>query len=100
MVRFALLLLAPSCIPRVANPTSGTLAADLKKATDEVKVVAEKANTESKRLGDVTGETKEAADKAHSEMAGITARVNGLEQKSARRGNKGEADEVKSWGQT
>ncbi|KOX49928.1 capsid protein [Streptomyces purpurogeneiscleroticus] len=77
----------------------GTLAADLKKATDEVKTFAEKAQTEIKNLGKVTDETKANADKALTEMGGITARVSDLEQKMARRGSREGGEEQKSVGQ-
>ncbi len=77
----------------------GTLAADLKKATDEVKTFAEKAQTEIKNLGKVTDETKANADKALTEMGGITARVSDLEQKMARRGSREGGEEHKSVGQ-
>lgn len=93
-------------LPRVAldKPSEGggadidTLAADLKKATDEVKSFAEKAETEIRNLGKVTDETKANADKALTEMGGITARVSELEQKMARRGAPEAGPEHKSVG--
>jgi HK97 family phage major capsid protein len=63
------------------------LSADLKKATDEVKTFAEKAQIEIKNLGDVTKETKVSADKALTDMNGISARLTEIEQKMARRGS-------------
>ncbi|MCG0995294.1 phage major capsid protein [Acetobacter indonesiensis] len=58
--------------------------ADLKSATDEVKTFAETAKSELKNLGEVTKETKAAADKALTEMNGLYARVTEMEQKGAR----------------
>lgn len=76
-----------------------TLGADLKKATDEVKTFAEKAQSEIKNLGDVTAETKAAADKALTDMGAISARLTDIEQKMARRPG-GDAAQTKSLGQT
>lgn len=76
----------------------GTLAADLKKATDEVKTFAEKAEAEIRNLGTITGETKANADRALAEMGGLTARVGELEQKMARRGSRDGAPEHRSVG--
>lgn len=73
-------------------------AADLKKATDEVKRFAERYTTEIKGLGDATTETKSAADKALAEMNALAARTTEIEQKIARRGAGG-AVEHKSIGQ-
>lgn len=97
--------LIPS-LPRVAldkpnegrDADIGTLAAELKKATDEVKAFAEKAETEIKNLGTITDETKANADKALTEMGGLTARVGELEQKLARRGAPAGGEEHKSVG--
>lgn len=58
----------------------------MKKATDEVKVFAEKAVGEIKSLGTMTTETKEACDKTLLAMGEITTRVADIEQKIARRG--------------
>lgn len=74
------------------------LGADLKKATDEVKQFAEKAQKEIKALGDVTAETKANADKALAEMNGISARLTEIEQKVTRRGGASQP-ETKSLGQ-
>lgn len=80
-----------------------TLALDLKKATDEVKSFAERAQTEMKNLGKMTSETKEDADKAIAGMVALTkkfdeanARIADIEQKSVRRG--GPAIEHKTLG--
>lgn len=62
-----------------------TLAADFKKATDQVKTFAEKAEAEIKNLGKVTEETKANADKALTEMNGLGARLTDVEQKLDRR---------------
>jgi HK97 family phage major capsid protein len=75
------------------------LAGDLKKATDEVKSFAEKYQTEIKNLGDATGATKQAADKALVELGTLRATVTDLEQKMARRGEDDGAEEYKSAGQ-
>ena len=75
------------------------LAVSLKAATDEVKTFGERAQTEMKNLGKVTEETKLAADKALTEMGGISARLTELEQKMVRRAGVGEALEAKSMGQ-
>ena len=74
------------------------LAIDLKKATDEVKTFAEKAETEMKNLGTITQETKDKADKALTEMNTISERLTAVEQKMVRRGGPGENVEVKSLG--
>lgn len=58
--------------------------ADLKAATDEVKTFAETARSEIKNIGEVTQETKAAADKALTEMNALSARVTEMEQKGAR----------------
>lgn len=74
------------------------LASDLKSAMDEVKTFAEKANTEIKNLGEVTGETKEKADQALLKHTEVCDRIDALEQKLARRGPS-ETQERKSLGQ-
>jgi HK97 family phage major capsid protein len=71
----------------------------LKNATDEVKKIAEKTETEMKALGTVTGETKEAADKALLKMNTLDERMSALEQKSDRRGGDAGEREFKSIGQ-
>jgi HK97 family phage major capsid protein len=74
------------------------LAIDLKKATDEVKTFAEKAETEMKNLGNITQETKDKADKALTEMNTISDRLTAVEQKMVRRGGPGDPAELKSLG--
>jgi HK97 family phage major capsid protein len=75
------------------------LAVDLKKATDEVKVFAEKSQTEMKNLGKVTEETKASADKALTEMNALGARVTEIEQKMARKGSSPSQPETKTIGE-
>lgn len=76
----------------------GQLAVDLKKATDEVKEFAEKAEKELKRLGEVSDDTKKGADGALIKMNEISERIDTLEQKLARSGEE-EAPRAKSVGQ-
>jgi HK97 family phage major capsid protein len=77
-----------------------TLAANLTKATDEVKTFAEKVQTEMKNLGKVSEETKASADKALTEMNTIAGRLTDVEQKLARRNNGGgNTEEQKSLGE-
>lgn len=75
------------------------LVAGFKKATDEVKSFAEKANTEIKNLGDVTGETKSKADKALFEMGDLATRLKDIEQKMSRRSEDHRPLQTKSLGQ-
>lgn len=62
------------------------LAAQLKEATDGVKKYAEQVEAETKRIGILTNETKQATDKAIAEAVALGARVTEMEQKLARRG--------------
>jgi HK97 family phage major capsid protein len=62
-----------------------TLAADLKRAADDVKSAADTTNTELKNLGKVTDETKIKADEAVLKHTELTARMDAIEQKMARR---------------
>lgn len=66
-----------------------TLSLGLKKATDEVKVFAEKAMAEIKTQGEMNAETKDACDKTLLAMGDITTRVTAMEQKMARHGGGG-----------
>lgn len=59
-------------------------ALELKKAADEVKKQGEKAELEMKRLGDLSAETKKAADDALIKHNEISARITEIEQKMAR----------------
>ncbi len=72
----------------------------LKEATDKVKKIGETAETEMKRLGTLTGETKGVADEALVKMNAISARCDEMEQKIARRGAGGAgADDHRTIGQ-
>lgn len=75
-----------------------TLAADLKKAADEVKRSAESTQTEIKNLGTVTADTKKAADEALIKHNELSARLTEIEQKLAR--GPGQPERRKSIGQT
>ncbi|MFT9347694.1 MAG: phage major capsid protein [Gluconobacter japonicus] len=59
-------------------------AADLTKATDQVKKFADTCQAEMKSLGEITKETKASADKALTEMNVLAARLTDLEQKGSR----------------
>ena len=76
-----------------------TLAADLKKATDEVKTFAEAAQKEIKSLGTVSEETKGKADKALLDMNTLSSRVAELEQKIVKRATDGGGADERSIGQ-
>lgn len=77
-----------------------TLAADLKRAADDVKKTAELTNVELKNLGDVTNTTKIAADQAVMKHTELSARMDSLEQRVIRRGSDdGEPQRVKSLGE-
>ena len=81
-------------------------AAALKQATDEVKSIAEKAVKEVQTLGSMQGETKAHVDKllngmteATKAVEAINARLDLMEQKSARRGGFDGPAEIKSAGE-
>lgn len=87
-----------------------TAARELKAAADELKSQSEKAQAEVKRLGDLTTETKAAADQALIKHNEIAARMTEIEQKLVRspggptqRKTLGqivtENDEFKAWAQ-
>lgn len=59
-------------------------ALELKKAADEVKKQGEAAEREMKRLGDLSAETKKAADDALIKHNEISARITEIEQKMSR----------------
>lgn len=63
------------------------LALELKEASDAVKKQAEVTQTEIKNLGQITGETKKAADDVLIKHNEIAARMTELEQKMVRGGN-------------
>ena len=92
------------------GPTPEQAAADLKRATDEVKRFAEQAQTEIKNLGTMNGETKALADKALTGLTAATAaheaaftaattRMDAIEQKMARRPGPDGLQETKSAGE-
>lgn len=74
------------------------LAADLGKATEEVKKFAETVMTEMKALGKTTDDTKASADKALTEMGTFGTRLADIEQKVARR-TSASAPEAKTLGE-
>jgi HK97 family phage major capsid protein len=86
---------------------AAALAADLKRAADDVKKIAETTNAELRNLGTVTSETKGIADQAlakHTELAQknteISQRIDAMEQQLARRGGPaGEPQRRKSLGE-
>lgn len=75
------------------------LAKDLKTATDEVKKFAEKSEAELKKQGTLSEETKASADKALTEMNGISLRLTDIEQKMSRQPGPASAQEHKTIGQ-
>lgn len=76
------------------------LAADLKRAADDVKATADVTTSELKNLGTVTGETKQRADEALLKHAELSTRLDSVEQKMARRATSGDQPErAKSLGQ-
>jgi HK97 family phage major capsid protein len=60
------------------------LAVQLKTAADDVKKQAETTNTELKNLGQVTADTKKAADEALAKHNELSARLTEMEQKMVR----------------
>lgn len=75
----------------INEQTLVTLAADLKKAADEVKKQAETTGAEIKNLGEATAETKKLADEAMIKHNEISARLTEIEQKLVRGSEKPEA---------
>jgi HK97 family phage major capsid protein len=76
-----------------------TLAADLKRAADDVKKAAEKTDAEVKGLGKVTDETKLIADEAVLKHTALSARMDSVEQRLARSGGTEEQARTKSLGE-
>lgn len=74
------------------------LVASFKQATDDVRKVAETAQTEMKNLGDMTKETKTKADEALLQFNTFKARIDEIEQKMSRRDGGGHGIERKSLG--
>lgn len=81
-----------------SNDDLKTIAADLKKVTDETKRFAEEAQKKIKSGEDMTAETKRAADESLIKMNELAARMADVEQKMTRRGG-GEPEARKSLGQ-
>jgi HK97 family phage major capsid protein len=84
-----------------ATLTPEQLAKQVNDALDAVKKIADGAETEVKRLGGLTDETKKAADAAllkFNVLDELKARVDDMEQKMTRPGGAGLGDEVKSFG--
>lgn len=84
-----------------AQMTPEQLGKYVKDALDEVKKIADGAETEVKRLGGLTEETKANADKAllkFNVLDELKGRVDDMEQRVTRPGGAGLGDEVKSFG--
>lgn len=84
-----------------AQMTPEQLAKQVNDALDAVKKIADGAETEVKRLGGLTKETKAAADQAllkFNVLDELKARVDDMEQKMTRPGGAGLGTEVKSFG--
>lgn len=86
-------------MPDGMNTDALTLAADLKKAAEDVKRSAEVTNTEVKNLGIVTNETKVTADLAVLKHTELQARMDAFEQKMARSWAGGGEERRKSMGE-
>ncbi|WP_260597822.1 phage major capsid protein [Sphingomonas endolithica] len=74
----------------------------VKDALDEVKKIADGAETEVKRFGDLTQETKGKADQAllkFNVLDELKGRVDDMEQRMTRPGGAGLGEETKSFGQ-
>ncbi|WP_370308328.1 phage major capsid protein [Sphingobium abikonense] len=84
-----------------AQMTPEQLGKFVKDALDEVKKIADGADKEVKRLGDLSAETKSAADQAllkFNVLDELKSRVDDMEQRMTRPGGAGLGDEVKSFG--
>ncbi len=75
------------------------LTAEFKKATDEVKKLGEDITGKMAHGEKITADLKEQADNALTLMNGFKARVDELEQKLARRGEEGEKQQHKTFGE-
>lgn len=75
------------------------LAADLRKAADEVKKSADTTSTELKNLGTLTNETRLAADQALAKHTELNSRMDLLEKQMVRGGSSYEPERVKSLGE-
>jgi HK97 family phage major capsid protein len=89
------------------HPDGGTqlspeqLVKQVNDALEQVKKIAGDAEREVKRLGDLSGETKQKADEALTKfnvLDGLKARIDDLEQKATRPGG-GQEEKAKSYGQ-
>lgn len=90
----------PSFEGKSASEIGTELKTFFEKSLSDVRKLAEKADTEVKRLGEVAGETKANADKALTELNVITevkSRLDELEQKADRPAGRGSLD-MDSWG--
>ncbi|PXA93910.1 phage major capsid protein, partial [Nostoc sp. 3335mG] len=90
----------PSFEGKSATEIGTELKTFFEKSLSDVRKLAEKADTEVKRLGEVAGETKANADKALTELnviSEIKSRVDELEQKADRPAGRGSLD-MDSWG--
>lgn len=75
------------------------LTTEFKKATDEVKKLGEDITGKMAHGEKITADLKEQADNALTMMNGFKARVDELEQKLARRGEEGEKQQHKTFGE-
>ncbi|MCJ0972686.1 phage major capsid protein [Pseudomonas sp. PS1] len=75
------------------------LTTEFKKATDEVKKLGEDITGKMAHGEKITADLKEQADNALTLMNGFKARVDELEQKLARRGEEGEKQQHKTFGE-
>lgn len=75
------------------------ITAELKKIGDQVKEAGEKALAEAKKAGDMNTKTKETVDELLVKQGDLMARLAEVEQKAARRGNEGQANQYKSVGE-
>jgi len=92
--------------PSLEGKSAGEIGTELKgwfeKSLSAVRQVAEKAEGEVKRFGDVSAETKETADKALLRLNVVDelkSRLDDVEQKMTRPGGAGLGAETKSFGQ-
>jgi len=91
--------------PSLEGKSAGEIGTELKswfdKSLSDVRKVAEKAEGEVKRIGDLSGETKSEADKALLRLNVVDelkSRLDDVEQKMTRPGGAGLGSEVKSFG--
>lgn len=92
--------------PSLEGKSAGEIGTELKgwfeKSLSAVRQVAEKAEGEVKRVGDLSAETKERADKALLRLNlvdELKSRLEDVEQKASRPGGAGLGEETKSFGQ-